>query len=191
MICKSQLLGAALGLALCAGAAQAAPESGFSVNGGLISSSVTTTIVGTGTFLDGTSYSYSGSGLSLGLDYQIALNHSLSLNPFLMLSGETISGLGNNITGNHDILGLQLRYWIGDAFVGGHIGSYSETVTANGNNVSLSTHASGPGGGLVAGWENPNGGIYVMGQLDSAKLNYSYTDTRLTDVRLSVGYRWK
>lgn len=186
---KSQLLGAALTLALCAGAAHAAPKNGFSVNGGVISSSVTTTIVGTGSALDGLSYSYNGSGLSLGVDYQFVLNDNLTLNPFLMLSGESISGLGNNITGNHSILGLQLRYWIGDAFIGGHIGSYSETVTNN--NYNLSTSASGGGGGVVAGWENPNGGLYFMGQLDSAKLNYNYTDTRLTDVRLSVGYRWK
>ncbi|HKB60147.1 MAG TPA: hypothetical protein VKC56_08905 [Gallionellaceae bacterium] len=186
---KLQLLGAVLTLALCAGAADAAPKNGFSVNGGLISSSVTTTIVGTGTALDGVSYSYNGSGLSVGFDYQFALNDNLTLNPFVMLSGENISGLGNNITGNHSILGLQLRYWIGDVFIGGHIGGYSETVTNN--NYNLSTNASGPGGGLVAGWENPNGGIYMMGQLDSAKLNYGYTDTRLTDVRLSVGDRWK
>lgn len=187
---KTQLLGAALALAMFAGTAQAAPQNGFSVNGGLISSSVNTTV--TGGLFTGLAYSYSGSGLSLGMDYQIALGQNFSLNPFLMLSGETISGLGNNITGNHSILGLQARYWFAQGvFVGGHVGSYSETVTANGTNVTVSTSASGPGAGLVAGWENPNGGLYFMGQIDSAKLNYTNTDTKMTDVRLSVGYRWK
>ncbi len=184
---KSPILGAALALALCAGAAHADPKNGISVNGGLVSSSTTTTV--TAGLFRGLAYSYTGSGLSLGVDYQFALNEHLSFNPFLMTSGEGISGIGNNVSGNHGILGLQLRYWLGDAFFGGHLGSYSETLTNY--NFNLSTRASGGGAGLVAGWENPNGGLYVLAQFDSAKLNYTNTDTKLKDVRLSVGYRWK
>lgn len=179
------LLGTAL-LALCAGTAQAAPKNGFSVNGGLINSSTSVTV--TGPFLTGLTGSYKSSGISLGLDYQFALTESLSLNPFLMTSGESVSNV-NNVSSNHGILGLQLRYWIGDAFVGAHIGSYSEMLKFG--NTGISTSASGGGAGLVAGWENPAGGLYVMGQLDSAKLNVTNTDTKLSGVRLSVGYRWK
>lgn len=142
----------------------------------------------TGPFLNGLTGSYSSSGLSLGLDYQFALTDSLSLNPFLMTSGESVSNV-NNVTATHGILGLQLRYWIGDAFVGGHLASYSETLKFG--NTGISANASGGGAGLVAGWENPNGGLYVLGQLDSAKLGYANTDTKFNDVRLSVGYRWK
>lgn len=182
---KLQILGAAL--ALCAGTAHAAPKNGFSVNGGLISSSTTVTI--TGPILNGLTGSYTSSGFSLGIDYQFALNDSLSLNPFLMTSGEAVSGLGSNVSAGHGILGLQLRYWVGDAFFGAHIGSYSEVL--KNNNLNLQTSATGGGGGLVAGWENPNGGLYVLGQVDSARLNYAYTNTKLKEVRLSVGYRWK
>jgi hypothetical protein len=185
---NSQLLGAALALAVCAGTAHAAPENGFSVNGGLVASGTAVTI--TGGVFKGVAYSYSGSGLSLGVDYQFALGQHFSLNPFLMSSGEAISGLGNSVSGGHGIVGLQGRFWFGSGgFIGAHIGSYSETVTFNKYNIS--TNASGPGGGLVAGWENPAGGIYVLGQVDSAKLNYVNTDTKYADVRLSVGYRWK
>lgn len=185
---KSQVLGASLVLALCAGTAYAGPQNGFSINGGLISSNTSTTV--TGGFFNGLSYSYSGAGLSLGIDYQFALGNNFSLNPFLMTSGETISGLGSNIVGGHAILGLQARLWLSEAmFVGGHIGSYSETLSNP--NMNLQTSASGPGAGLVVGWENPYTGVYVMGQVDSATLNYAGTDTKLTDARLSIGYRWK
>lgn len=175
-------------LALSTGTAYASPRDGFSVNAGLISSSTSTTI--TSGFFNGLSYSYSGSGLSLGVDYQIALSNHFSLNPFLMTSGEAVSGLGSNISGGHGILGLQARFWFAQGiFAGGHIGSYSEVL--NDNNYNLQTTASGPGVGLIAGWEDPNSGLYVFGQVDSAKLNYADTDTKLTDIRLSIGYRWK
>ncbi len=184
---KSHILGAALALALCAGTAHADPKNGFSVNGGLVSSSMNGTFT-TG-FLTGLPVTYTSSGISLGLDYQIALNDNFSLNPFLMTSGEGTTGLGNNVGANHGILGLQLRYWVGDAFLGAHIGHYSETL--NYNNIGISTNASGGGVGLVAGWENPAGGLYVMGQLDSATINYANANTKLGAFRLSVGYRWK
>ncbi len=175
---NSLILGTAL-LALCAGTAQAAPKNGFSVNGGLVNSTMNTNLFGF----------YVSGGISLGLDYQIALSENFSLNPFLMTSGEGVSGLGNNVSANHGILGLQLRYWVGNAFFGAHIGHYSETL--NYNNIGISTNASGGGAGLVAGWENPDGGLYVMGQVDSATINYSNANTTLGAFRFSVGYRWK
>ncbi len=183
---KSPVLGAALALALCAGTVHAEPKNGFSVNGGLISSSTNVTI--TSGFFNGLTGSYSSSGLSLGLDYQFTLTESLSLNPFLMTSGESVSQ-ANNVSASHGILGVQLRYWIGDAFIGAHLASYSEVLKYN--NLGISTNASGGGAGLAAGWENPNGGLYVLAQFDSAKLNYTNTNTKFADVRLSVGYRWK
>jgi hypothetical protein len=121
----------------------------------------------------------------LGLDYQFAINNQFSISPFLMSSGESSSV--NNLTAGHGILGAQLRYWAGDMFFGGHLGNYSEVFTNNGTSIS----GSGGGAGLVAGWENPNGGMYVMGQVDSATVKYSTFDIKFTASRLSVGYRWK
>lgn len=182
-------------LALGTSAAQAAPQSGFSVNGGLISSN--TDHQYTSGIFKGQTLSYKGGGISLGIDYQIPINANLSINPFLMISGEAVTVNNttiNNLTANHNILGLQLRYWFGNGggFVGGHIGSYSEKLTYTFNNgVAISGSASGGGLGLVGGWENPNGGFYAMGQLDSAKLNTTDANTKLSGFRLSIGYRWK
>ena len=61
--------------------AEAMPENGFGLYGGFASHSAD------GTFtvppLTGTNFSYSSSGLSIGIDYQIALGESFSFNPFL------------------------------------------------------------------------------------------------------------
>ncbi|MGB9092794.1 MAG: hypothetical protein WCB93_01620 [Gallionella sp.] len=176
------LLSAAALFVLLTGTALAEPRNGFSLNAGLSSH----------TMEDQCSFciSYNSSGLSLGLDYQFALSDKLSINPFLMTSGESTSISG--VTASHGILGVQLRYWAGDAFFGGHLGAYSEVLTATSGPLSISSRGSGGGAGLVAGWEKPNGGFYVMGQLDSATLKYSgYADTKLSAFRLSVGYRWK
>jgi len=131
----------------------------------------------------------STSGLSLGMDYQFALSDKFSLSPFLMTSSESSSNVSGVAVG-HGILGAQLRYWAGDMFFGGHLGSYSEVLVSGGTSVS----GTGGGSGLVAGWEKPDGGLYVMGQFDSAKVTYSSlgnSDIKFTAFRLSVGYRWK
>ena len=186
---KKILLSIALLLLFSAGAAFADPKSGFSVNAGLASHSMSIANAAP-------AFSYDSSGLSLGIDYQIALSKSFSLNPFLMTSGETVSGYcsgglcaspSTEVTSGHGIIGLQLRYWINDIFVGGHITSYSEVLDNGTSNVN----ASGPGAGLAVGWEKHDGGLYVMGQLDGATLKYSDADVDLSGVRLSVGYRWK
>ncbi len=169
-------------LAFCAGSANAEPKNGFGLNAGLISNHMTGASAG----------SYQSQGLSLGLDYQIALSDSFSLNPFLMTSGENTSGAvaaGTNAA--HGMLGLQLRYWINDVFIGGHLASYSEVLSITNANVITSTSANGGGVGLAAGWENPNGGLFVMGQLDSANLKYPASTSKLSGFRLSIGYRWK
>jgi hypothetical protein len=160
------------------GTALAEPKNGFGLNAGLASHSMQ----------DQCSYcsSYSSTGLSLGLDYQFALSDKFSISPFLMTSAESTSVSGVNA--GHGILGVQLRYWAGDLFFGGHLAAYSEALTSGG--VSLS--GSGGGAGLVAGWEKPDGGLYVMGQVDSATVKWSgYVDTKLSAFRFSVGYRWK
>ena len=162
---------------LFTGAAHANPQNGFGLNAGIASHSRDC----------GGCLGSNSSGLSLGLDYQFAVADSLSINPFLMTSGETNSKVSGTTIG-HGILGVQLRYWAGDMFFGGHIGSYSEVITSGAASLS----GTGGGAGLVAGWENPDGGLYVMGQVDSATAKYSgLTDIKFKGFRLSAGYRWK
>lgn len=172
----NMLLTTAMLFVLFTGSALAGPKNGFGLNAGLASHSRGC----------GGCPGDSTSGLSLGLDYQFALSDNFSISPFLMSSSESTSVSG--ITAGHGILGGQLRYWAGDMFFGGHLGSYSE-VFVNGGSVS----GSGGGAGLVAGWEKPDGGLYVMGQLDSATVNYCIgcSDIKLSGFRLSAGYRWK
>jgi len=174
---RNLLLNTAMLFALLTGTAMAAPKNGFSLNAGLASHNRD---------CNGCAGS-STSGLSLGLDYQFALSDKLSISPFLMTSGETSSN-ASGTTVSHGILGAQLRYWAGDMFFGGHLGRYSEVLTSGGFSLS----GTGGGAGLVAGWENPDGGLYVMGQVDSTTVNYSgFTDIKLSAFRLSLGYRWK
>lgn len=169
------LMNTAMLFALVTGTAVAEPKNGFGLNAGLASHNRDC----------GGCAGSSTSGLSLGLDYQFALSDKWSISPFLMSSGESSS----NATGTvgHGILGGQLRYWAGDMFFGGHLGSYSEVITVSGVSVS----GTGGGAGLVAGWEKPDGGLYVMGQVDSTTIKYTYSDIKLSAFRLSAGYRWK
>lgn len=125
----------------------------------------------------------STSGFNFGADYQIALSNTLSINPFLMFSAESNRDTPG-VTIRHDIAGLQLRYWAGDYFFGGHLGRYSEVIS----NASSSLSGSSGGAGLVVGWERPDNGWYVMGQFDSST---GYSNVKVNALRFGVGYRWK
>lgn len=178
---KSLLLNTAILFVLFTGTAVAEPKNGFSLNAGLASHSRSCGVGCTAT---------STSGLSLGLDYQFALSDKFSVSPFLMSSSESVKN-SSVLTAGHGILGAQLRYWSGDMFFGGHLGSYSEVFVSGGSTVVT---AAGGGAGLVAGWEQPDGGLYVMGQVDSATVTPSsagYSDAKFSAFRLSAGYRWK
>jgi hypothetical protein len=167
--------------ALGIGNAQAEPKSGVGVDAGLVSS-----------HMSATPGNYQSSGLSLGLDYQFAVSPSVSINPFLMSSGESISGaVPSGTKASHGLLGLQFRYWIEDVFLGAHLAAYSETLSNTSGNITTSTTANGGGAGLVVGWEQPKGGLFLVGQVDSAKLHYNGYDSKLSDFRVSLGYRWK
>ena len=173
----SLLLSAAALFVLLTGTALAEPRNGFGLNAGLASHNRDC----------GGCIGSSTTGLSIGLDYQFALSNKFSISPFLMTSGETSSNV-SGIAVNHGIVGAELRYWVGDAFFGGHLGSYSEVFSSGG--VSLT--GNGGGAGLVAGWEKPDGGMYFMGQVDSATIRFSgFQDVKLAAFRLSMGYRWK
>lgn len=174
---RNLLLNTAMLFVLLTGTAVAEPKNGFGLNAGLVGHSRDC----------GGCAGSNTSGLSLGLDYQFALSDKLSISPFLMTSGETSSNV-SGATVSHGILGAQLRYWAGDMFFGGHLAMYSEVISGGG----LSLTGSGGGAGLVAGWEKPDGGLYFMGQLDSATMKYTgFEDVKFSAFRLSIGYRWK
>ena len=165
---------------LFTGVAYAVPKNGFSLNAGTASHNRD---------CNGCTNSKT-SGLSIGMDYQFSLSNNFSISPFLMSSSETASNVSNNDAVGHGILGGQIRYWVGDVFIGAHLGRYSEAL------IIGNTLFSGAGGGtgLVAGWEAPDSGVYVMGQFDSANVTYptsSNANINFTALRLSLGYRWK
>jgi len=161
-------------------AGEAAPRTGFGVDVGVASH------IMDGTFKQGGNVSYSSLGLSLGIDYQIAVSEKFSINPFLMTSSEQGNGDVSGSVG-HGIFGLEGRYWFDSIFIGAHVASYSEVLSGSNND---STSANGTGFGLSAGWEDDHGGLFVMAQLDKTKLAYSDADVNMTGVRMSVGYRW-
>ncbi len=163
--------------------AQAKPVAGFGLDAGLVASRMNDPVTGT----------YQSNGLSLGLDYQFAVSESLSINPFLMTSIESATG-GTLLSGTratHDDVGLELRYWIGSAFIGGHLFAQTEVLAHTVGNVTTSSTASGGGLGLVGGWEDPESGLFVMGQLDGARVHQPTSTTKVSEARLSIGYRWK
>lgn len=173
-------------------AAYGAPKKGFSVFGGTISSSDETTFddprVGT---LTGT-----GSGLSIGIDYQIVLGSRFSLNPFVESSGETGSGdWANDVSLSHGIFGIQARLWFGAVFLEAHVGTYStvasRTVTVGGQSTTVSESGAGGGSGFGLGWEATDSGLYLAAQTDSASFAFTDGNDKLTQTRLHIGYRWK
>lgn len=177
------------GLAVCIGlliatmatVALAEPKQGFGLFGGTASherSSGGTSLLGS-------------SGLSIGVDYQIPISEFVSFNPFLESSAESVESC-DGCTAGHGILGLQLRVWLGDVFIGGHVGNYSEVITIDTGFGTFDFTGSGTGAGAVIGWEGSDGGLFLALQVDSATISYDFAaDTDLTSTRLHIGYRWK
>ncbi len=192
-------LNALMLLLIAAGNAFAAPESGFGLNAGMTSNRMSGTASPAGT-----AYSYSSSGLSVGMDYQFALSDSFSINPIFMISsgesltstlqaGTMFSGAQPPDSAGHGIFGLQLRYWIDDFFIGGHVGSYAEFLSSTNSNTNTSTTTVGEGigRGLVLGWAPSSSKWFLMGQIDTANIGYTNANVKLTGTRVSIGYRWK
>lgn len=185
---------------LAAGNALAAPESGFGLNLGTSSHRMDGTMMA-----GGTTYSYSSSGgINIGMDYQFAVSDHFSINPIFMISsgeslssttqaGTVFSGAQPPDSAGHGILALQLRYWMGDVFIGGHVGSYAEFLSnANSNtNTTTSTVGEGMGRGLVIGWEPSKSRWSLTGQIDTASIDYTNTNVKMVGTRINIGYRWK
>ena len=167
--------------------ASAAPKSGWSVFGGAASHSSSGEIT-KGT-LQGSTFSISSSGLSIGGDYQFALSDEFSLNLFLVSSSESASSTELLIdSAGHAIWGIQGRFWMEGLLVGGHIGNYSEVLSDT--NAGTSVVSTGFGSGLVVGWES-EGGLFGAVQIDQVTVKASDASTNVSGTRLHVGYRWK
>lgn len=171
----------------CGAIAHASARSGFGVYGGIASHSDKGTFNSISPYY-GETLSYSSQGVSLGLDYQVAVGDRLSIDPFLQSSAESTSGdLNPGVSASHGVVGIELRIWPGPVFLGVHAARYSEVLTDSSNSA---ISASGNGVGGSVGWEAENGLMIVL-QSDSYKLAYSDADIDVTAVRAHVGYRWK
>lgn len=175
----------ALLLAVPGASARAGAKSGFGVLLGAAHHTAT------GEFIPPYSgaVNYASTGLSLGLDYQVALGERFSINPFLQSSAEGTSGdLASGVTAGHGVLGLELRVWPSSLFLGAHAARYTEVLTSSGGTASIS--ASGNGTGASLGWEGDNG-LSIVLQADTFKLAYSDSNIDVNAVRVHVGYRWR
>ncbi|HKI97843.1 MAG TPA: hypothetical protein VKB51_05155 [bacterium] len=164
----------------------AASDDGLSVFGGP-SSYTSSGTISSGTF-SGDSFSIKGSGLSLGVNYQIALDPNLSVNPFLILATESASS--SQLVYDHAMhtaYGAQLRYRVDNYFFGGGLGVYSEAVSGGSGG---SATGSGIGVNFGGGWQRVDG-LFVSGQIDLANLSYPDGSSHLTGIHVNVGYRWK
>ena len=162
---------------------EARPKTGFGLFGGVASHSAD----GKFRFSPITKFSYSSSGLSIGIDYQFAIGENISFNPFLVSSFEDTRGdLVSGVAARHDILGIQMRFWVEDIFFGGHVGAYDEFLF--GASVT-NTSGTGAGFGIIAGLELDSGVIFSV-QYDIFNVKYSDAKVDLTGVRIHAGFRW-
>lgn len=145
----------------------ASPQNGFGAYGGLIAAS------------EG---EITSKGLSLGSDAQFTINEEWSLNPYLMVSAEK-SSASNNIC--DALVGIQLRYWLSEWFIGGHTFEHLRLIYGNGNTQNSSY---GVAGGLLAGFEHANGwGTEIQADL----LESAYPQkVKRNAFRFNLTFRW-
>jgi len=115
---------------------QAAPDNGFGLYLGGVSSR------------DSSLYGNSNGGL-VGADVQFMVNDRWSLNPYLLLGSESTDSSFDLVHGEG---GVQVRYWMtGNWFLGGEVFE-QDSLLKRGGTVGTSTY--GPGIGVLAGWES-------------------------------------
>jgi len=120
-------------------------------------------------------------GLSLGLDAQFAINNDWSLNPYMLISAEKNANSQNVSDG---MVGLPVRHWLGEWFVGGHVFEHVRVLIDNGR---AADSAYGLGAGVMAGFEYANGwGAEV--QTDSELIRPGIQRHAL---RFHLTYRWR
>jgi len=164
-------------LSLWAGGTQAAPESGFGVYLGAVSSK--------DPMINAT-----GHGGVIAVDAQMGVDEHWSLSPYIDLSLENTDQPYHisNVEG-----GLQLRYWSGQWFVGGqylfHDLLVHRTVFQNG---TVNGSYAGPALGVAVGWESQSRWSFVVDAdfLEGAGLKWFDGGSNRSSVRFMVGYHW-
>ena len=166
-------------LCLWGAEAQAAPDNGFGLYLGALSSS------------DSKLYGTSTGGL-IGADVQFMVNDRWSLNPFLLLGSESTDRNGLDVI--HGEGGLQARYWMTDNwFLGGEVFEQDsllrQTSTTGGSTVGTSTY--GPGAGVFAGWEGDSHWSVMLAAKYMSLPGTSYSSLSYrSEALLLIGYRF-
>lgn len=160
-------------LCLWAGQAQAAPDNGFGLYLGAVSSS------------DSSLYGTSTGGL-VGADVQFMVNDRWSLNPFLLLGSESTD---RSFDADHGEGGLQARYWMtNNWFLGGEL-LEQDTLLRRGGTVGTSTY--GPGIGVVAGWESDSHWSVLLAAKYMTMPGTIYGSvSHRSEALLLIGYHW-
>lgn len=119
-------------------------------------------------------------GLSLGLDAQFVINERWSFNPYMQVSAEKNANSKYVADG---MVGLPVRRWLGEWFIGAHVFAYDRVLIDNGRAYDS---AYGIGAGVQAGFEYSNGwGAEI--QTNSELIRPGIQRHAL---RLHLTYRW-
>lgn len=165
-------------VALWGGQAQAAPDNGFGLYLGAVSSR------------DSSLYGNSSGGL-VAVDAQFMLDQYWSFNPYLLLDSESTDQSSLDVENGEG--GLQARYWMGNAFIAPqflfHDTLLKQSIPGGGSTVSSSLY--GPGIGLAAGWEGDSHWS-VMVEANVFRLAGAYGSPATTrgETLLLIGYHW-
>lgn len=154
-------------VACCPAIAHAEPKNGFGVYGGVIGASEN---------------GVTSKGVSVGLDAQFTLDDNWSLNPYLMASAEHSSV---STTVSDELVGLQVRRWFGDWFIGGQVNAHDRLIIGNGTTQSS---AYGVAPGVLLGFEYASGwGAEIQADMFE---NSTTAGTMRNALRLHLTYRW-
>lgn len=128
---------------------------------------------------------YHSAGMGLVGDAQFVFSDSFSLNPALQLTVEKASGdLTNTLVNSQAV--LQFRCWRENTFIAPLL-AYSVEDALSGSVIKRAEY--GPGIGLAAGWESPDG-VTLQAQADLPESLYFSSSQRRAGAWLSIGYRW-
>jgi len=169
------------------------PKKGFGIALGSGAAAGTTAYAAGGPKL-----TYTVQGIGLGADYQWPISEKASIGAYVRAVSGNVGGDSGKFYDRGTIteLGAEIRYWIGQAFIGGQLGAVSGTLTDS-TGVNSSVSASGGGIGVVGGYEWL-AGWHILLSLESASLSgtqtigsttHSFTTTAATSLLL-VGYRF-
>lgn len=125
---------------------------------------------------------FSSAGIGFSADAQFVWNDHWSINPALLFAVEnSLDGPIDRKVFHYSSI-LQVRYWLGAAFIGGHIGIFKEAITSDRQRFEIEEG----GVGFAAGWEPGDGLIYLI-QYDFER---PLTSQDVRAFRAQIGFRW-